>query len=167
MAISPNHRPKLFFCSATGVGREGANMRAVMLRLEFHHCLAYVHQASARCESWGRRPRVELEGVSSSLEISLSACRSSLQFLLAVKQVLQPKVFWLIVFYPLIAVRRILWSNQANPNSRTVASDFALIGQISGILNGLATQATLQNEGLGFENRACISLQTLNAQSDI
>lgn len=91
MAVAPDHRPKLFFSAAAGIGRDGADMRAVMLRLEFHHCLAYVHLASTRCKSWSLRHKVELEGVGTSLEISVSACCSSLQFLLAVKQVLKLK----------------------------------------------------------------------------
>ncbi|RAH85377.1 hypothetical protein BO86DRAFT_189956 [Aspergillus japonicus CBS 114.51] len=161
MAVAPDHRPKLFFSAARSIGRDGADMRAVMLRLEFYHCLAYVHLASTRCKSWSHRHKGELEGVSTSLKISVSACRSSLQFLLAVKSALKPKVFWLVVFYPIIAMQTILWNVQENASTQTATDDVTLISEVAQFMHGLATQAALQNEGLGSEDRVCTFIADL------
>jgi hypothetical protein len=69
-------------------------MTAIILRLEYHYCMATLHQASSRCRAWAEKLSGATEGVSSSLELSVQASRSSLLYLHAARHVLEKEFFW-------------------------------------------------------------------------
>ncbi|KAJ5788330.1 hypothetical protein N7457_003320 [Penicillium paradoxum] len=63
-------------------------MFPVMLRLNYYLCKSIVHQASIRCKRWIRESLL-VDGVNSSLAISIEASRSTLCYLEAAEHVLK------------------------------------------------------------------------------
>jgi len=99
MRIPAAYRPTLIF-SQESIRRPGPpNIRSLMLRLEYHYCMAYIHQACGRYGTWAGMQDPEIQGVSSSLTLSIAACRSSLYYLLAVGYALAPKDFWFVLYF--------------------------------------------------------------------
>lgn len=69
-------------------------VRSIMLRIQYHHCVAAIHQASHRCTA-RTGDSIELsEGIRSSQELSIEASRSLLLFLRATKNALPAEYFW-------------------------------------------------------------------------
>lgn len=54
------------------------NTRYLMLRLEYYQCVTLIHQASSRCKAWVGGDGGMVEGISSSMTLSVEASRSSL-----------------------------------------------------------------------------------------
>jgi hypothetical protein len=68
------------------------SMHSVILRLNYHLCMTIIHQASSRCKSWSQG--CVMDGVSSSLALSVEASRSTLLYLEISGHVLVDGVFW-------------------------------------------------------------------------
>ena len=64
------------------------------MQLKYYYLLAAIHLASGRCKGWCKEERDELEGVSSSIAISIEASRSLLIHLRASIQFYIPEAFW-------------------------------------------------------------------------
>lgn len=94
MQIPPDYRPTLLFEQDTTQMPERLHIRSLMIRLEYHYCMAYIHQACARFGSMSGARDQEIQGVSSSLTLSIAACRSSLYYLVAVQHTLFVRDFW-------------------------------------------------------------------------
>jgi hypothetical protein len=60
--------------------------RWIMIHLDFHHCVAMVHQASSRCTLWSES-QTQVVGIQSSFDICVAASRSSLHHLLKASQI--------------------------------------------------------------------------------
>ncbi|KAJ5654886.1 Zn(II)2Cys6 transcription factor [Penicillium lividum] len=69
-------------------------MHSVMLRLRSFLCLTIIHQASSRCKTWATEQGQMMEGVSSSLAVSVEASRSTLFYLEVPEHVLIDEIFW-------------------------------------------------------------------------
>lgn len=69
------------------------SMHRVMLRLNYYLCMTIIHQASSRCKAWMQGSGM-MDGVSSSLALSVEASRSTLCYLEAAEHVLVDGVFW-------------------------------------------------------------------------
>ena len=93
-------RPTLSFSKGSPITEEDLDMQAVMLRLEYHHCMATIHHASGRCVAWTNHHNGIMEGVSSSLALSVEASRSSLAYLQTAQHVLPADSFWYVSFIP-------------------------------------------------------------------
>ncbi|KAJ5089550.1 hypothetical protein N7532_008234 [Penicillium argentinense] len=100
MSITAEYRPTLLFSQETSRKPAPPDIRTLMMRLEYHYCMAYIHQACGRYGTWSRMRDQEIQGVSSSLTLSIAACRSSLYYLLAVGYALAPKDFWYALQMP-------------------------------------------------------------------
>lgn len=72
------------------------SMHSVMLRLNYHLCMTIIHQASSRCKAWAKGQSGVMEGISSSLTLSVEASRSTLLYLEAAEHVLVDGVFWFV-----------------------------------------------------------------------
>ncbi|KAL4769852.1 hypothetical protein BDW60DRAFT_218625 [Aspergillus nidulans var. acristatus] len=72
------------------------NTQAVMLRLAYYHCVTIIHQASERHH--------EGPGVCSSINLAISASRSTLSFLQTSLPVVEGECFWVIIFYAISAI---------------------------------------------------------------
>lgn len=97
VSLLPEFRPTASF-SQEPPARSDDEMRAIILRLEYHHCMAIIHQASSRCRAWKENAGGVMEGVSSSLELAVEASRSSLFHLHQARRALVHQCFWLVVF---------------------------------------------------------------------
>ncbi|KAJ5732220.1 transcriptional regulator family: Fungal Specific TF [Penicillium malachiteum] len=90
------------------------SMHSVMLRLNYYLCISLIHSASSRCKAW-REGSGMLEGINTSLALSIEASRSTLCYLEAAEHVLVEGIFWTLVFYPMSALLSIFCSILSNP----------------------------------------------------
>lgn len=92
-------RPTLSFSHETP--DPNVSMHSVMLRLNYHLCMTIIHQASSRCKAWDKGQGRMMEGVKSSLALSVEASRSTLLYLETAEHVLMDGVFWYVLIpYP-------------------------------------------------------------------
>lgn len=90
------------------------SMHSVMLRLNYYLCMSLIHSASSRCKAWRQGNHGMMDGVNSSLALSVEASRSTLCYLEAAQHVLVDGVFWYDFRY---SVRRL-----ASPQTLTCIS---------------------------------------------
>ncbi|CAG8897157.1 unnamed protein product [Penicillium egyptiacum] len=113
LSVPPKWRPTVSFSSETSDPNMG--MHTVMLRLNYHLCMTIIHQASGRCKAWVQGQSGMMDGVSSSMALSVEASRSSLCYLEAAEHVVVDGVFWTLIFYPMSALLTIFCSILQNP----------------------------------------------------
>ncbi|KAJ5357883.1 hypothetical protein N7541_005041 [Penicillium brevicompactum] len=94
LSIPIGHRPTLLFSQNTSFGSNGFNIRSLMMQLEHHYCMSYIHQACGRFRLLDGTQDPEIQGIGSSLSLAIATCRSSLYCLLNVKDSLSPRDFW-------------------------------------------------------------------------
>lgn len=94
MQIPADYRPTLLFSQDTTQMPGRLDIRSLMIRLEYHYCVSYIHQACVRFGSASEAQDRETQGVSSSLTLAIAACRSSLYYLVAVQHTLFVRDFW-------------------------------------------------------------------------
>lgn len=70
------------------------SMHSVMLRMNYYLCMSIIHQASSRCKAWVNGSGGLVDGISSSLTLSVEASRSTLCYLESAEHVLVDGVFW-------------------------------------------------------------------------
>jgi hypothetical protein len=97
LSVPPKWRPTMSFSSETS--DPNMAMYSVMLRLNYHLCMTIIHQASGRCKSWMQGQGGMMDGVSSSMAISVEASRSSLCYLEAAEHVVVDGVFWYVILF--------------------------------------------------------------------
>ncbi|KAJ5923844.1 hypothetical protein N7466_008031 [Penicillium verhagenii] len=112
LSIPPQWRPTMSFSAEAS--DPNVSMHSVMLRLNYYLCMSIIHSASSRCQAW-RQGNGMLDGVNSSLALSVEASRSTLCYLEAGEHVLVEGIFWILVFYPISALLSIFCSILANP----------------------------------------------------
>jgi hypothetical protein len=98
LSVHPSVRPTLSYRPnnlplGPGMGVH-QKMHYMMTNFEYHYLVASIHQATSRCRSWDDRESRELEGVSSSLALSVEASRSILLYLRTAAQALAGVAFW-------------------------------------------------------------------------
>ncbi|KAL4869014.1 hypothetical protein BDV12DRAFT_185418 [Aspergillus spectabilis] len=108
------------------------SMHSVILRLNYHLCMTIIHQASSRCKSWSQG--CVMDGVSSSLALSVEASRSTLLYLETSGHVLVDGVFWTLIFYPMSALLAIFCNILQNPAEPQASKDLALLKGATGML---------------------------------
>ncbi|KAJ6020242.1 hypothetical protein N7499_003530 [Penicillium canescens] len=113
LSVPPTWRPTMSFSLETSDPNMG--MHSVLLRLNYHFCMAIIHQASGRCKSWMEGQSGIVDGVSSSMALSVEASRSSLCYLEAAEHVVVDGVFWTLIFYPMSALLTIFCSILQTP----------------------------------------------------
>ncbi|KAJ4341545.1 hypothetical protein N0V85_009859, partial [Neurospora sp. IMI 360204] len=81
------------------------SIRTILINLQYHHLVATIHQATGRCRAWQNRSsmleentnartgEMLMEGVSSSLALSVEASRSTLIYLRSVTRALLGEAF--------------------------------------------------------------------------
>lgn len=93
-SIPMDYRPKLLFSENKSCGSDCFSIRSLMIQLEHHYCMSYIHQACGRFRLLDGTQDREIQGISSSLSLAIAACRSSLYCLLEFKDSLSPRDFW-------------------------------------------------------------------------
>ncbi|KAL4779781.1 hypothetical protein BJX76DRAFT_351496 [Aspergillus varians] len=131
LSVPAKWRPTLSFSHETP--DPNCNMHSVILRLNYHLCMTIIHQASSRCKSWAMEGCV-MDGVSSSLALSVEASRSTLLYLETSGHVLVDGVFWTLIFYPMSALLAIFCNILQNPAEPQASKDLALLKSATGML---------------------------------
>ncbi|KAJ5654865.1 hypothetical protein N7490_001868 [Penicillium lividum] len=112
LSIPTQWRPTMSF--SPEASDPNVSMYAVMLRLNYYLCTSIIHQASSRCKAW-LQGNVTMEGVNSSLALSVEASRSTLCYLEAAEHVLGDCAFWVLIYYPMSALLTIFCNILQNP----------------------------------------------------
>ncbi|KAK2793724.1 hypothetical protein FQN52_000676 [Onygenales sp. PD_12] len=145
-------RPTLSFSKDASVPDKDMDMCTVMLRLEYHHCMAIIHQASGRCVAWSSHQNGVMEGVSSSLALSVESSRSSLAYLHTAHCVLPDDSFWVIVFYPMSAVLTLFCNLLLNPLDCRATEDLELLSKVPALVRALPISRLTVNELMHIKN---------------
>ncbi|KAL2824450.1 hypothetical protein BJY01DRAFT_230460, partial [Aspergillus pseudoustus] len=103
VSLNPNFRPTLWFTQEMRVNAN-INTQATMLRLAYHHCFTIIHQASERCRLSGYGHEGQIEGISSSISLTIHASWSTLSYLQVAIPALKSHVFWVIIFYAITGI---------------------------------------------------------------
>ncbi|KAL4970659.1 putative C6 transcription factor [Aspergillus stella-maris] len=132
LSVPVKWRPTLSFFHETP--DPNCTMHSVILRLNYHLCMTIIHQASSRCKSWASDQGHIMDGVSSSLALSVEASRSTLLYLETSGHVLVDGVFWTLIFYPMSALLAIFCNILTNPAEEQASKDLALLKSATGML---------------------------------
>lgn len=103
LSLPLEFRPTLYFSAETPVSAN-VNTQAVMLRLAYYHCVTSIHQGSTRYRNAASDPdvgRPRLSGITSSINLSITACRSTLFYLHRVLPAVKGECFWYVPFAPI------------------------------------------------------------------
>ncbi|PYH46459.1 putative C6 transcription factor [Aspergillus saccharolyticus JOP 1030-1] len=125
LSIPQQWRPTLSFSQETP--DPDATMHKVMLRLNYHLCMNIIHQASSRCRPWAQDQGGIMDGVNSSLALSVEASRSTLLYLQASEHVLVAGIFWTLIFYPMSALLAIFCNILQYPTDPQATKDLGLL----------------------------------------
>lgn len=71
------------------------NISALMVRLEYYHCVTTIHQASSCRKSLSHKHHLD-EGLRSSIELALQSSRCQLFYLHLGEPILMPNIFWYV-----------------------------------------------------------------------
>ncbi|KAI8292754.1 Fusaridione A cluster transcription factor fsdR [Colletotrichum sp. SAR11_240] len=116
-------------------GRLG--MEEIILHFEYHYLMAMIHRASGRCRCWASGEGGGLEGVSSSLALSVQASRSTLYFLRAAIHGVEQVAFWMVVFYPMSAILTIFCNLLLDPLNAKAEEDMELLQSVPKLIEGM------------------------------
>lgn len=92
MSVPLDLRPTLSFSHERP--DPNVSMHSLILRMNYYLCMSIIHQASSRCKAWTESQGGMIEGVRSSLALSVEASRSTLMYLETAEHVLMGGVFW-------------------------------------------------------------------------
>ncbi|KAH8671688.1 hypothetical protein BX600DRAFT_459547 [Xylariales sp. PMI_506] len=138
--IHPRFRPSLAsqMEDASSMGPSASipqKMHTIIVNFEYHHIMAGIHQATGRCRAWAQGERGKMEGVSSSLALSLKASRSTLRDLRVACNTLRSESFWMVLFYPMSAILTVFFSILLDPLHAQVEEDIEIIRSVPTFLN--------------------------------
>ncbi|KAL6868812.1 hypothetical protein ACO1O0_000132 [Amphichorda felina] len=107
---------------------KSSNMLHIELHLDYHYLLNIIHCASGRCVvDWNGPDSDKSFGVQSSLELSVTASRSTIIYLSAAAHRLAGEAFWLFIFYPVSALMSLFFNILRNPHHEYAVHDVELI----------------------------------------
>ncbi|KAH0430332.1 C6 transcription factor [Colletotrichum camelliae] len=138
MSVPQSYRPTLTFPRGTMTIRKGRlGMEEIILHFEYHYLMAMIHRASGRCRCWASGEGGGLEGVSSSLALSVQASRSTLYFLRAAIHGVEQVAFWMVVFYPMSAILTIFCNLLLDPLNAKAEEDMELLQSVPKLIEGM------------------------------
>lgn len=97
-SLPPAYRPLMKVVPGS-INPHNGKMRTMhryMIQFEYLHLLSAIHRASNRCSTWSTAAKSELQGISSSIDISVRASRSTLFLLQEAKDTLVAEAFWYV-----------------------------------------------------------------------
>lgn len=118
LSLPPNHRPTLLISQQLSTDSPIVGMHLVIVRMDYHHCMSIIHQASGRCKATGNNSNTP-EGVRSSFALAVETSRSSLLSLQGSLHLLPNGTFWYVLYHEILilplslAITNISWSYQA------------------------------------------------------
>ncbi|KAL0937299.1 fungal specific transcription factor [Colletotrichum truncatum] len=147
MSVPQSYRPTLTFPRGTVAIRNGRmGMEEIIMHFEYHYLMAMIHRASGRCRCWASGEGGGLEGVSSSLALSVQASRSTLYFLKAAIHAVEEVAFWMIVFYPMSAILTIFCSLLHDPLNPQAEEDLQLLQSVPQLIEGMRNRRLTKYE---------------------
>ncbi|XP_014558859.1 hypothetical protein COCVIDRAFT_35910 [Bipolaris victoriae FI3] len=129
LSVPLPYRPTVAFTRAT-LPEDVLAMPSTMLHLDYNHCVAAIHQATSRCQAWTSGNQDEMEGVGSSLELSIEASRSSLVYLQMASHLLDENSFWMILYYPMSALLTLFYGILHRPLAPQSHKDLELLKNV-------------------------------------
>ncbi|EUC46996.1 hypothetical protein COCMIDRAFT_91352 [Bipolaris oryzae ATCC 44560] len=129
LSIPISYRPTVAFTRAT-LPNNVVAMPSTMLHLDYNHCVAAIHQATSRCQAWISGNQDEMEGVGSSLDLSIEASRSSLVYLQMASHLLDENSFWMVLYYPMSALLTIFYGILHRPLAPQSHKDLELLKNV-------------------------------------
>ncbi|KAJ5112752.1 hypothetical protein N7532_000797 [Penicillium argentinense] len=148
LSIPQQWRPTMSF--APDASDPNVSMHSVMLRVNYYLCMSIIHQASSRCKAWINGSGL-VDGVSSSLTLSVEASRSTLCYLEAAEHVLVDGVFWTLIFYPISALLTIFCSILQNPLDPRSRDDMDLLRMATVMMDRIFSRKLPENEVVHFK----------------
>ncbi|KAJ5666636.1 transcriptional regulator family: Fungal Specific TF [Penicillium macrosclerotiorum] len=148
LSIPVTWRPTMSFSPETS--DPNMSMHSVMLRLNYYLCMSVIHQASSRCKSWTQGSGM-MDGVSSSLALSVEASRSTLCYLEAAEHVLVDGIFWTLIFYPMSALLTIFCSILQNPLDPRSRDDLGRLNMATVMMERVFSRKLPENEIVHFK----------------
>ncbi|KAJ9399508.1 transcriptional regulator family: Fungal Specific TF [Paecilomyces variotii] len=136
VSLPPRIRPTVSFSYEMPIDAT-MDMGVVMMRLDYHHCLSMIHQATSRCKAWAGPEDGVLDGVGSSLALSVEASRSTIFYLQTAEHVLGDDCFWVVLFYPMSAFLTIFCHVLLHPLHPQAAKDVELLNKAPVFVRGL------------------------------
>ncbi|KAL4869909.1 hypothetical protein BDV12DRAFT_195911 [Aspergillus spectabilis] len=129
LSLPPDHRPDLSLPCGASCPAKPLEIRALIVQLEYYHCLTVVHQATSRCGAWALGPEGIPAGIATSIALAVEASRSTLRYLKSAEYVLNVSGFRLILFYPVAASIMLFCNILQNPEAPLARQDQDLITQ--------------------------------------
>ncbi|KAH7124339.1 hypothetical protein EDB81DRAFT_872478 [Dactylonectria macrodidyma] len=153
MSIPSDFRPALSIPKEANVQlpemSSPPSMRHISLQLEYHHIIITIHRASERCQSFQSETSLECQwnpGIQSCNNLSLEASRSILIYLRATLHKVAGEAFWLITFYPKVAIMVLFLNILTIPLLPQARSDLELIRSAAAIIRNIPVHNLSQDE---------------------
>ncbi|CAK96324.1 hypothetical protein M747DRAFT_311751 [Aspergillus niger ATCC 13496] len=135
VSLPSDFRPTLYFSDDTHISAN-VNTQAVMLRLAYYHCVTSIHQAANRYRNSALDPAgTWLSGITSSINLSITASRSTLSYLKRVLPIIKGKCFWIILFYAITAVLTLFCDTISDPHGPDVHHNVELLQDVPGLIH--------------------------------
>ncbi|KAL4885788.1 hypothetical protein BJY04DRAFT_230077 [Aspergillus karnatakaensis] len=129
LSIPAELRPTLSYGKDATKHPNGMTMYLVIVHLNYYFCINIIHLAGSRCESWRSAcssPGM-IDGLKSSLTLSVQASRSLLLFLQDAESAISTGSFWSLLFYPMAAIVTLFCNLLEAPNAITAVEDTRLL----------------------------------------
>ncbi|KAL4912911.1 hypothetical protein BDW62DRAFT_215983 [Aspergillus aurantiobrunneus] len=128
LSIPSDLRPTLSYGKDAKKHPNSMSMYLILVHLNYYFCINIVHLAGSRCESWrsSSLPWM-MDGLRSSLALSIEASRSLLLFLQDAESSISTGSFWALLFYPMSAVLTIFCNLLDSLIAPTAAEDSRLL----------------------------------------
>ncbi|KAJ5981767.1 Transcription factor [Penicillium canescens] len=134
LSLHSEIRPTLCFSSDMST-KAKLNTQEVILRLAYYHCMSIIHQASDRRNISKLDAGIGLEGISSSVNLSTTACRSTLSLLQTRLPTLKGECFWVLLFYILTANLTLFCNILKDPLQSESSQDVAILREVPAMIN--------------------------------
>ncbi|GAD97591.1 conserved hypothetical protein [Paecilomyces variotii No. 5] len=145
VSLPPRVRPTVSFSYEMPIDAT-MDMGVVMMRLDYHHCMATIHQATSRCKAWTGPEDCVMDGVGSSLALSVEASRSTVFYLQTAEHVLGDDCFWIVLFYPMSAFLTIFCHVLLHPLHPQADKDVELLRKAPILVRGILGRQLSVNE---------------------
>ncbi|PVH79632.1 hypothetical protein DL98DRAFT_492709 [Cadophora sp. DSE1049] len=127
VSVPKQHRP--FFSNLHQTHPRVADTGAAIMQLQYYHSMAAVHQASSQYSAWTQDQTRVMEGVSSSLALTVQASRASLEYLREIGYIFTEESFPFMFFYPISASLTLFCNILLNPLDPRNTDDLQLLDE--------------------------------------
>ncbi|KAL4953201.1 hypothetical protein BDW69DRAFT_200338 [Aspergillus filifer] len=131
LSIPPDLRPTLTYGKTVHKSPNTMTMVLIIIHLNYYFCVNIVHLAGSRCESWRSTCSSDdmMNGLRSSLTMSVAASRSLLLFLQDSESSISTGSFWSLLFYTMSGILTLFCNLLELPMATTAAEDIHLLAR--------------------------------------